>query len=107
MDEESGVMIPKHDLTKKKFAVKIEPGKNYASQREATIDSTERMMEKVGPESKYFDPLVSIWVENFQGTGLKPLKEFNRKQMVMSGLVQPETPEEKQMMYRIFLYSIF
>ena len=94
MDEESGVMVPTNDLSKGKFAVTVKVGPQYNTEREATLDSLERIMDKVGQENKYFAPMLSMWINNVQGTGLKPLKDFNRKDMILSGMVKPETEDE-------------
>jgi hypothetical protein len=58
-------------------------------------------MEKIQPDSPYFGPLIAMWMENITGTGLKPLKEFNRSLMLRQGLVEPESPEEEQIVQQL------
>ncbi len=86
-----------NDTSRGKYKVNVTVGPQYDTQREATLDSVERIMGVVGEQSSYFGPLLSMWVENVSGTGLDPLKEFNRKQMLLSGLVQPDPENQEEM----------
>lgn len=97
LDPQTGNPIQLNDLSRGRFSVDVEVGPQYESQKEATIESIEKVIEKIPPDSPYLGPLLAMWMENIQGTGLKPLKEFNRQLMLKQGLVQPETDEEKQM----------
>lgn len=90
--------ILQNDTSKGKYKVNVTVGPQYDTQREATLDSVERIMGVVGEQSSYFGPLLSMWVENVSGTGLDPLKEFNRKQMLISGLVAPDPEDQEEMM---------
>lgn len=101
IDPQSGNPIMLNDLSRGRFSVDVEVGNQYESQREAAIESIERIIEKVQPDSPYFGPLIAMWMENITGTGIKPLKEFNRKLMLRQGLVEPETPEEQAMLQQI------
>jgi hypothetical protein len=96
LDPQTGNPITLNDLSKGRYSVDVEVGPMYESQREATIESIERIIEKTGENSPYFGPLIAMWMENVQGTGLKPLKKFNRDLMLRQGLIQPETPEEEK-----------
>jgi len=98
LDPQTGNPIQLNDLSRGRFSVDVEVGPQYESQKEATIESIEKVIEKIPPDSPYLGPLLAMWMENIQGTGLKPLKEFNRNLMLKQGLVNPETDEEKQML---------
>jgi hypothetical protein len=101
LDPQTGNPIQINDLSKGKFSVDVEVGPQYESQKEATIESIERVMEKIQPDSPYFGPLIAMWMENIKGTGLKPLKEFNRSLMLRQGLVEPENQEEEQIVQQL------
>lgn len=101
LDPQTGNPIQINDLSRGRFSVDVEVGPQYESQKEATIESIERVIQRVDPNSPYFGPLMAMWMENIQGTGLTPLKEFNRNLMLKQGLVQPETDKEKQMLQSI------
>jgi hypothetical protein len=101
LDPQTGNPIQINDLSRGKFSVDVEVGPQYESQKEATIESIERVMEKIQPDSPYFGPLIAMWMENITGTGLKPLKEFNKSLMLRQGLVEPESPEEEQIVQQL------
>ena len=96
LDPQSGNAININDLTQGRFTSNVEVGPQYESQKEATIESIERVMERIDQNSPYFGPLLAMWMENITGTGLKPLKKFNRDIMLTQGLAAPDTPEEQQ-----------
>lgn len=95
LDPQTGNPIQLNDLSKGRFSVDVEVGPQYESQKEATIESIERVIEKVTPDSPYFGPLMAMWMENISGTGLQPLKDFNRELMLRQGLASPENDEEQ------------
>lgn len=101
LDPQTGNPMTLNDLSRGRFSVDVEVGPQYESQKEATIQSIQSVIEKVGPDSPYFGPLMAMWMENISGTGLGPLKEFNRQLMLKQGLVEPETPEEEQMLQEL------
>ena len=92
--DDTGGPIQTNTVTGHRFQVDVEIGPQYESQREATVESLERGMNLVGPESKYFEPMMSMWLKNISGTGLDEVKEFNRREMIISGMTEPETEEE-------------
>lgn len=97
-DEETGKFVASQSIAGKKFKVSARIGPQYETQREATVETLERVMSMVGNDSKYFSPLLAMWMKNISGTGLDELKEFNRQEMLKMGLMEPETDEEKQML---------
>jgi len=98
MISETGELITPTVISKGRFKVDVEVGPQYESQREATVESLQKAIEAVGPESPYFAPLMAMWMKNISGTGLDELKEFNRNQMLQMGLAKPENDEEAQML---------
>ena len=98
LDPQTGNPINLNDLSRGRFAVDVEVGPQYESQKEATIESIERILGQLTENSPYYAPLLSMWMENISGTGLEPLKKFNRNLMLRQGLADPESPEEQQML---------
>jgi hypothetical protein len=101
LDPQSGNPININDLSQGRFAVDVEVGPQYESQKEATIESIERILSTIQSDNPYFGPLLAMWMENISGTGLGPLKEFNRQLMLRQGLVEPETPEEEAQLQQL------
>lgn len=93
---ESGEQSYGNNISSGRFKASINIGPQYQTQQEATLDSIERIMDRLDVNSDYFTPLMAMWIQNVQGTGLEPLKAFNRNKMLMTGLVKPENDDEKQ-----------
>ena len=100
-DAETGTLVPAKSPAKGRYKVDVEVGPQYESQREATIETMEKVMDMVGQESRYFPPLLAMWMKNISGTGLGELKEFNRMEMLKLGLTEPENEEEAQMLQQL------
>ena len=98
LDPQTGNPIDINDLSRGRFSVDVEVGPQYESQKEATVDSIERILGQLTPDSPYYGPILAMWMNNITGTGLEPLKKFNRNIMLTQGLVEPDTPEETQML---------
>lgn len=98
IDPQTGFPITINDLSKGRFGVDVELAPQYESQKRATIASLERVIEKLPQNSPLIPIIVSVWTENITGTGLKPLKDANRKLMLQQGIVKPETDEEVQIL---------
>jgi len=96
IDPQSGNAINVNDLSRGRFSVTVDVGPQYETERDAAVESIERVLEKLPENSPYVGPALAMWMENISGKGLKPLKEFNRKLMLQQGLIEPETDEEKQ-----------
>ncbi len=101
IDKESGTQVIANTFIDKRYKVDVQVGPQYESQREATVETLERLIALVGVESKYFEPLMAMWMKNISGTGLEELKEFNRDQMLRMGLTEPETEEEEKMLAQL------
>lgn len=97
-DDEQGKFVASQSIFGKKYKVSARVGPQYESQRQATVETLERVMGLVGQESRYFPALLAMWMKNISGTGLEELKEFNRQEMLKMGLTEPETEEEQQML---------
>lgn len=96
LDQETGMLTEINRPHQGRFQVDVEVGPQYESQKEATIESIERLIERLPENSPYFMPLLSMWIENIVGTGLDPLKDFNRREMLTMGLVDPANEEEEK-----------
>jgi hypothetical protein len=101
MDEKTGRFIEANDLRGKKFRAYADVGPQYETEREETVETLKGMGELLGNSpagQKYLEPLLAVMMDNMEGVGLEPLKDMNRKQMLLMGLRKPETDEEKQLL---------
>jgi len=99
MDEKTGLFVESNDLRNKKFKSYADIGPQYESVREETVQDMKGLLEILPniPGGEEYTPIaLAVLMDNIVGTGLGPLKEFNRKKMLSLGLVKPQTDEEKQ-----------
>jgi hypothetical protein len=101
MDEKTGRLVQANDLAGKKFQAYADVGPQYETLRSQTVDDLKGMLDSMvnipGGE-QYLPAILATMMDNISGVGLGPLKEMNRRQMILQGLVKPETDEEKEML---------
>ena len=98
LDTQNGNAININDLSRGRFSTTVDVGQSYETQQEATVESIERLIEKLPEGDPLQGPAISMWINNITGTGLEPLKKLNRMNMIKSGLVDAETDDEKEML---------
>ena len=92
IDRETGEPKFINDITRGSFETIVDTGPAYASRKRETVDQLERIAAFALPDYQPF--IFASIVENIDGVGLDPLKEFNKKQMLIQGLREPESKEE-------------
>ena len=100
MDEETGQMIESNTISGKKFQSYPDAGPQYETVREQTVEDIKGMLETLSTMpagEQYLPVLMAVLMENITGVGLDPVKDLNRKIMLLQGLIKPNTPEEKQL----------
>ena len=101
VDEETGKIILSNNLRGKKFHAYADTGPQYETSREQTVEDLKGMLTILqgSPEGQQYTPaIISTMLENISGVGLGPLKKMNRRIMILQGLIQPETDEEKELL---------
>lgn len=101
LDEETGTYIESNDLRNKKFKSYADVGPQYDSVREETVETMKELipiLQETEGGAEYTPIALAVLMDNVVGTGLDPLKEFNRKKMLSLGLVKPQTDEEKALL---------
>lgn len=101
VDEQTGKLIEANTIRGKKFKVYSDVGAAYESQKEASVEEGKAMLEafiKTPGAEKYIPATIATIIENTSGTNLAPLKKIARNDMIIQGLIEPETEEEKQML---------
>lgn len=98
-DEETGEIVTLNDLTNMEFDVYADIGPSYASKKEQTIEQLEKMAASVAQvDPAMMKMLVLKQATLVDGVAFDDIREYARKQLILSGVVEPETDEEKQMM---------
>ncbi|MDK9585422.1 portal protein [Lelliottia wanjuensis] len=96
MDRESGQITAINDLTTGKYDVAIDVGPSFVTQRQATVAMLVELLKTTPEQNPYYNVLYAMLIQNVYAPGMEPLKEFNQKQMLLSGIVPPKTPQEAQ-----------
>ncbi len=99
-DEETGMMIEANSLRGKRFKAYADVGVSYDTLREQTVEEIKGMLEllaSVEGGQQYIPVLIAVMVENLTGVGLDPIKELNRRIMLLQGSVKPEGEDEEKM----------
>ena len=96
-DEETGQEVIINDITKGKFEVYADVGPNFQSQKdEARSEMRELYTALQGtPEGEM---VLLTYFTLMEGPKTDHLKAYARKRLVMQGLMDPDTDEEKQML---------
>ncbi len=101
MDEETGKFVRSNNLRGKKFRAYADVGPQYDSLREETVETLKMMgdfLKETPAGEQYIPTIIFTMLDNMEGVGLGPLKEVNRRNMILQGLKKPETDEEKKML---------
>jgi len=98
-DKETGELVALNDLTNTEYEVYAEIGPSYSSKKEQTIEQLTSMagaMAPIDPQMAKMLMLQTLTLIN--GVNMEDIRAYARKQLVLSGAVEPDTPEEEQML---------
>lgn len=101
LDEKTGRLIQANNLRGKRFRAYADIGPQYESLREETVETLKTMgdfLKDTQEGAQYVGPIIFTMLDNMEGVGMGPLKDINRRNMIIRGLKKPETEEEKQML---------
>ncbi len=101
MDPESGTLIEINTLQGKKFHSYPDTGPQYETLREESFEQLKELLPsltEIRGGEKYVPAVLSALMENMVGVGLDSVKKIARTEMILSGTIEPETDEEKQML---------
>lgn len=94
-DEQTGEIVKSNNISAGNFECVVEVGPGYDTLHEEAIENIRGVMADVPPDSPYYDVLLASLVEAMGQGGFTQLKDFARKQMLKTGLKEPETPDDK------------
>jgi hypothetical protein len=96
-DEETGQEVVINDITRGKFEVYADVGPNFQSQKEEARSEMRELYTALQgtPEGEM---VLLTYFTLMEGPKTDHLKAYARKRLVMQGLMEPDTDEEKQMM---------
>jgi len=90
-----------NDVTEMQLEVIVDTGPTFATRRRETVDVLSQLIQTTPEGSPYISLLYAGLVENIEGPGLQDVKKFNKMQMLVQGLREPENEEEALLLAQI------
>lgn len=98
MDHETGEMVVLNDITNMEFDVYAEIGESYTSKKDQTIDQLGGMAAAVAGTDPALQKLLILKQATLvDGVAFDDVRDYARKQLIIMGVTEPETPEEVAM----------
>ena len=99
MDRETGDLVTLNDITNLEFDVFAEIGPSYGDKKEQTREELSAIAESVKEaDPRLFMALTMKRLMLTDGVDMEDVRDYARKQQVLSGFAEPETEEEMMML---------
>jgi len=99
MDSETGEIVVLNDVTNMEFDVFADIGTPYKNQKEETFEKLQVMIEMVvATDPALAKALMMKQMMLVDGVDMNDIRDYARKQLIIGGFAEPETPEEEQML---------
>ncbi len=96
IDKETGSPVTINDLSNVEFDVFADIGPSYSTQREQTQEQLANMVASMPPDNPMRQALMLKQLTMIDGVDMSDIRDYARKQLVLSGFKEPETDEEQQ-----------
>lgn len=96
-DEQKGEMVVLNDLRNGNYDIKTKIGPNHSTQRDKTKQDLIEILRDMDPTDPARPMIQLKLLELTDGADTDDIREYVRKQMVLRGYKEPETPEEVQL----------
>lgn len=100
VDRQTGQVIALNDLSQGNYEVTVDVGQSFATRRDATVKSLLSMLALIPPGTPKHDLVSSMILDNMDGEGMDDLKEYNRNQLLLSGLSSRERQKNSRWLSR-------
>jgi len=97
-DDESGEMKVINDLRDMEFEVYSDIGPSYSNMQEQTVEELNKMLVNLMPDDPKREMILLKILELMPGGAFDDIRDYSRKQLILLGIKEPETDEEKQML---------
>lgn len=98
IDEKTGDVLVLNDFRNAQFKTYSKIGPSYSSQKEQTVERIIMMIPNMDPGDPIRRALLLKSLELMDGVEFDDIKEYAKKELILSGITEPETDEEKQML---------
>lgn len=98
-DKETGEMVVLNDLTNMEYDVFAEIGPSYSSKKEQTIEQLDKMAAQVAQSDPAMQKMLILKQATLvDGVAFDDIRDYARKQLILMGVTEPDTDEEKAML---------
>lgn len=87
-----------NNMSNMSFEVYANVGASFESVKEQNKEELKELINGVPPGSTEYTMLLNEYFMLIDGDSFKDLRDYGRKQLILSGVKKPETDEEKQML---------
>jgi hypothetical protein len=101
IDSESGEIVTLNDLNSSEFEVTSKIGPSYDSQKEQTIERLSEMVSLMDPADPMRKALLLKILRLMDGVEFDDLRDYANKQLVLTGIREPETEEEQELLQQV------
>lgn len=95
-DQQTGRVVALNDLSVGRYDVTVDVGPSYTARRDATVSALIQVLQSMLPQDPMRPAIMGIIIDNMDGEGLDDFKEYNRNQLLTSGIVKPRNQKEQQ-----------
>lgn len=96
VDRQTGTVVALNDLSTGRYDVTVDVGPSYTARRDATVSVLTNVLSTMLPNDPMRPAIQGIILDNIDGEGLDDFKEYNRNQLLTSGIVKPRNEKEQQ-----------
>ncbi|EEB2388373.1 portal protein [Salmonella enterica subsp. enterica serovar Rubislaw] len=96
VDSQTGRVVALNDLSTGRYDVTVDVGPSYTARRDATVSVLTNVLSAMLPNDPMRPAIQGIILDNIDGEGLDDFKEYNRNQLLTSGIVKPRNEKEQQ-----------
>jgi hypothetical protein len=98
IDEETGDIVMLNDMRNVEFDVYSKISTSYSSQKEQTIERLSTVLQSIAPEDPMKKVIMLKLLKLMDGVDFDDVRDYANKQLLLMGIREPETDEEKQML---------
>lgn len=95
VDRQTGRVVALNDLSTGRYDVTVDVGPSYTARRDATVSVLTNVLSTMLPNDPMRPAIQGIILDNIDGEGLDDFKEYNRNQLLTSGIVKPRNEKEQ------------
>lgn len=97
IDRETNEAVAINDLKRGKYEVEADVGESSSTKRTATVRSLTTLLQSMAPGDPNAAVVMGLIIMNMDGEGLQDFKEYSRRQLLLNGILKPQSDEEKEM----------